>query len=190
MRALRDGVLFLLTGLLYLTPIMPLLSKFLIADAVLNFLGIIPAADSRAALAIRVLGSTALALFIGLIVVGLHVGGVRHALGERKGLIEATGNARLLLKHRAISGRLLLNVVLIGLVGLVAVSLGAALLLLPGFYLLVVCSLASWYLFACYRIAVGIHEPGAIPKGNLGHGWLRVLRRRLAPATHGDSTER
>ena len=178
MRALRDGGLFCLAGLLYLTPIVPLLSKLFVADVVLGFLGITLPPDSAATLVIRGLVNAALALFGGLIIIGLHVGGVRHALGDRTGLIVATSNARLLVKHRALSGRLILNVLLIGLAAVITVGLGAVLLILPGLYLLVSYSLALWYLFACYGLTVRIHEPNTVPEGSLGHGWLHRLLRR------------
>jgi uncharacterized membrane protein len=88
----------------------------------------------------------------------LYIGGVRYAI-ENKGLLAPMTNARLLLKNSARTGVLFLNVLLLSVIAVLATTVGLVLLILPGLFAFVTCSLALWYMFAQYSISVGIHKP-------------------------------
>lgn len=88
-----------------------------------------------------------------LMVIGRHVGGVRYAV-EGKELFDATGNARLLLRNRGLTGRLVLNFTLLILITSAATAIGFLLLILPGLFMFVTCSLATWHLLAGYGMEV------------------------------------
>lgn len=96
-----------------------------------------------------------LSVVIFLIGVGLSVGGVRYAI-ENKGLFDPPGNAKFLLKNRAVTGILILNIILLHAITILAIGLGLVLLIVPGALAFVVCSLAVWYLYASYGMTVGI----------------------------------
>lgn len=147
--------------------------------AALRRLGLDIAPGSGAELAVHTALAVALNAIVLVIVVGVHIGGLRQAV-TGTGLFGPTGTARLLLRHRALSGRLFLDEGLLALVEAVTVGLGTVALVLPSLGLLVVCALALWYLVAAYGLAVGIHQSGAIPAGGLGHGRLRTPLRRRA----------
>ncbi len=97
-------------------------------------------------------------LFLFLIGIVLYIGGARYAI-ENKGLLAPMANARLLLKNRALTGALLLNVLMLGVIAVLATTVGLVMLILPGLFAFVICSLALWYMFAQYSIRVGIYKP-------------------------------
>lgn len=97
-----------------------------------------------------------LALLLFVISIGLYVGGVRYAI-EHKGLLAATANARLLLNHSTHTGVLLLNVLLLDVLAIVAISVGLVLFILPSLFVFVICSLALWHMFARYSIFIGLY---------------------------------
>ncbi len=99
-----------------------------------------------------------LALLILLIVIALYVGSVRYAV-ENKGLFDATTNARLMFQNRAATGMLFLNVIMLTVITAVVTGIGFVLVILPGLFMYVTCSLALWYLLARYGIQVGIRQP-------------------------------
>jgi len=99
-----------------------------------------------------------LALLLFVIGIVLYVGGVRYAI-ENKGLLAPMTNARLLLKNRTLTGMLFLNVLLLDVIAVLATTVGLVLLILPGLFAFVICSLALWYMFAQYCIGVGISKP-------------------------------
>lgn len=102
-----------------------------------------------------------LILLLFVIGVALSIGGVRYAV-ENTGLFAATTNAKLLLKYPALTGMLLLNVLLLQSLAVLAISVGLVLFILPGLFALVVCSLAYWHLFAQYSRSVGIQQPDVL----------------------------
>jgi len=93
-----------------------------------------------------------------LIVIALYVGSVRYAV-ENKGLFDATTNARLMFQNRAATGMLFLNVIMLTVITAVVTGIGFVLVILPGLFMYVTCSLALWYLLARYGIQVGIRQP-------------------------------
>ena len=98
------------------------------------------------------------ALLIFLFWIVLHIGGVRQAI-ENKGLLAPIANLQLLLKHRALTGQLLLKLILLGGITVITTTLGLLLFILPGLFAFVLCSLALWYLFAQYSMRAWIHKP-------------------------------
>ena len=99
-----------------------------------------------------------LALVLFLIVIVLYIGGVRFAT-ENKGLLAPATNAKLLLQHRAATGMLVLNIVLLGVITFLATGVGLVLFVLPGLFVFVVCTLALWYIFARYSLAIRAQQP-------------------------------
>jgi hypothetical protein len=95
----------------------------------------------------------ALALVVFLIVIGLHVSSARYAI-ETRGLFDATLNVRLLLKNRPLTGKLILNFILLILFTVTATGFGLVLLILPGLFMFVVCVVAWWYLLARFAVEV------------------------------------
>ncbi|GCE31923.1 hypothetical protein KDA_74070 [Dictyobacter alpinus] len=88
-------------------------------------------------------------------VIGLGLGGVRQAIMQR-GLFSPTTSITLLLQHRSTTSILILNLFLLGVITLLVSCLGLVLLVLPGLFTIVVCSLAMGYLFARYGMQIGI----------------------------------
>jgi hypothetical protein len=148
-RALGDGLRFLVAGLIYLTPLIGVVPTIATigtnANGNLNLLGVGLA--------------SVLGLVILLISIALHIGGVRQAV-ENKGLFDPNGSAKLLLKNRAVSATLILNVILLSLIGIITTGLGLVLLLLPGAFVFVTCYLALWYLLANYGMEIGLDKTG------------------------------
>lgn len=98
------------------------------------------------------------ALLIFLIWIVLYLGGVRYAI-ENKGLLAPIANLKLLLNHRALAGQLLLNLILLSAITVITTTVGLVLLILPGLFAFVLCSLALWYLFVQYSISAAMFMP-------------------------------
>ena len=105
------------------------------------------------------------ALLIFLIWIVLHIGGVRQAI-ENRGLLAPIANLKLLLNHRALTGQLLLNLILLCAITFITTTIGLVLLILPGLFAFVLCSLAIWYVFAHYGISSRMFTPGFTPTKN------------------------
>ncbi len=103
------------------------------------------------------------AFLLFLIGIVLYVGGVRYSI-ENKGLLAPMTNAKLLLKNRALTGMLLLNIILLYAMAIIATTIGLVLFILPGLFVFVVCSLALWYMFAYYSMEVGVNKTSSISK--------------------------
>lgn len=112
-----------------------------------------------------------LALFIFLLWIVLYIGGVRQAL-ENKGLLAPIVNLKLLLKDRALTGGLLLKLILLGGITVVTTAIGLVLFVLPGLAAFVLGSLALWYLFAQYSISDRLGS-GSHPHHNFPEGFAR-----------------
>ncbi|MCG8350001.1 MAG: DUF4013 domain-containing protein [Chloroflexales bacterium] len=161
-QALCDGGLFVVAGLLYLTPILGLIPNVVMFEIAVRFLDIELVPGSLIANTMYGVFALVLTLLIVLIVSGLYVGGVRYAVESKrfKGLFGATGNAKLLLRNRDASRTLIVNMFLVGLVAVVGISFGLVFLILPGLFMFVSCSLTLWYLFARYGLEVGVNTSG------------------------------
>ena len=107
-----------------------------------------------------------LTLLISVIGLGLGMGGVRQAIMQR-GLFSPTTSITLLLQHRATTSILILNLFLLGVITLLVSSLGLILLVLPGLFTIVVCSLAMWYLFTRYGMQIGITPINSTTSNNV-----------------------
>ncbi len=143
---------FLLNGLL---PIFVTIAAILVLRALVSSSGI----DSGKPNGLSILLLVVLALLLFLIGIVLYVGGVRYAI-ENKGILAPMTNAKLLLKNRALTGMLFLNVLLLGIIAVITIAAGLMLFILPGLFVVVICSLALWYMFAHYGIRAGISKPG------------------------------
>ncbi len=102
-----------------------------------------------------------LALSIFLIVIVLYMGCVHYAR-ESKGLLAPMANAKLLLKNRALTGMLFLNVILLAVITVLTTIIGLVLLIVPGLCAFVICSLAMWYLFAQYSMHTEAQAPALV----------------------------
>jgi len=148
----RSGVLrSLLTGLL---PIIVTVAVILILRMLIAQSGISAGKPNELSIFLFIV----LILLLALIGLVLFVGGVRYAI-EKKGLLAPMTNAKLLLKNRAFTGTLLLNVILLAVIAIIAITIGLMLFILPGLFIFVTYSLALWYMFADYSINAGIHKP-------------------------------
>lgn len=145
------GLRFLLIGLL---PICVTILAILMLRALVSSSGI----DTGKPNGISILLLIVLALLLFLIGIVLHVGGVRYAI-ENKGLLAPMTNAKLLQKNYALTIMLFLNVLLLGVIAVIATTIGLVLFILPGLFVFVICSMALWYMFANYSIRVVIHKP-------------------------------
>jgi hypothetical protein len=97
----------------------------------------------------------AVSIAIFLILMALHIGGLRYAV-EYRGLFDPPGNIRLLFKNRTSAITLVLNIIILGIIALIGIGVGLTLLILPGLFVGVVCSLAGWSLFVEFGKEVGI----------------------------------
>jgi uncharacterized protein YqgC (DUF456 family) len=59
------------------------------------------------------------------------------------------------------------NVLLLAALAVLTTTVGLVLFVLPGLFVLVICSLAFWYLFAHYGRKVGIQEPDFTLAGSM-----------------------
>jgi Protein of unknown function (DUF4013) len=150
-RAPGSGLRIFLTGLL---PIVITIAAIFLLSMLVSRSGI----DIGKPNGLSILLFVVLAFLLFLIGIVLSVGGVRYAI-ESKGLLAPMANAKLLLKDRALTGMLFLNVLLLAALTLLTSTVGLVLFVLPGLFVFVICSLAFWYLFAHYGRKVGIHKP-------------------------------
>jgi hypothetical protein len=65
----------------------------------------------------------------------------------------------MLLKHRNLTGTLILNLALLSVLTVLMTGLGLVLLILPGLFAWVSCSLSLWYLLAHFSMKVGVDQP-------------------------------
>lgn len=142
---------YVLIGLMSITPIVAVVSTILTFAAT-------PPNFSLESTGLTPVGMTLL-IFLGVLaflaLVGLHIGGVRYAI-EGRGIFDPNGNVQLMLQNRGLTGWLILNFIGLILIAAVTITVGLVLLILPGLFMLVTCSLAWWYTLACYSIEVGI----------------------------------
>lgn len=89
-----------------------------------------------------------LGLLILIILVGLHINGLRYAI-EGQGLLDPMGSIRLLLVNRIATGKLIINLGVLVIVGGILTLLGLP-FMLPAAFTLVVTTLAIWYILARY----------------------------------------
>lgn len=94
-------------------------------------------------------------LLLGLVIMGLNVGALRYAV-EGKGLLDPTQNLRLLLRNHPQSRQLVLHAALIGAVTIGTTAAGLVILILPGLIAFTAGSIALWYCFARYGLAIGV----------------------------------
>lgn len=87
-----------------------------------------------------------LTLLTFVVVIALHISGLRYAL-QGKGLLDPTGSLRMLVTNRAETGRLLVNLLVLLVVGGAVTVLGLP-FVLPAAFTLVVTTLAVWYILA------------------------------------------
>lgn len=145
---------YVLLGLSSITPIVAVVSTILTFAATQpNF--------SLETTGLTPIGLTLLILlgvlaFVSLI--GLHIGGMRYAI-EGRGIFDPNGNVRLMLQNRDLTRRLILNFIGLILIASVTIAVGLVLLILPGLFMLVTCSLAWWYTLARYSIDMGVGKP-------------------------------
>lgn len=85
-----------------------------------------------------------LALLAFLVVIALHISGLRLAL-HGKGLLDPTGSLRMLAANRAETGKLLLNFLVVLVLGGAVTILGLP-FVLPAAFTLVVTTVALWYI--------------------------------------------
>jgi Protein of unknown function (DUF4013) len=150
-RTSRSGRRVFFTGLL---PIVVTIAMIFILRMLVSSSGI----ETGKPNGLSVLLLIVLVVVLFLIGIVLFVGGTRYAL-ENKDLLAPMANARLLLRDRALTGKLFLNVFLLGAFTVLATTVGLVLLVLPGLFVFVICSLAFWYLFAQYNGRVAIQKP-------------------------------
>lgn len=163
-----NGFLFLVIGVIYLVPLAGLLPQILLLD---TFLG-----DSSWLTGLV----TVLFIFLlSVIGVGLHVGGVRHALGFPllKGLLGGKMNIQILLQKRQEAGLLIQALLGLCLLAIPLLFLGTVLLVLPALFVVVWLTIAVWYLLAQFGLLVKIAEADDWLEDN---GEKRSLRRLFA----------
>jgi hypothetical protein len=85
-----------------------------------------------------------LTLLIFVVVIALHISGLRYAL-HGKGLFDPTGSLRLLVAKRVDTAKLLLNLLVVLVVGGAVTVLGLP-FVLPAAFTLVLTTLALWYI--------------------------------------------
>lgn len=150
--ARRSGLSFFLSGLL---PVFVMILVTVTLSTLVSLSGVQTGKPNGLSVLLFLL----LALLLSLIGIVLSIGGVRYAL-EKKGLLAPMANAKLLLKNPALTGLLLLNVILLGAVAVLTTTVGLMLFILPGLFAFVICSLAFWYLFAQYSRSAEIFPSG------------------------------
>jgi hypothetical protein len=95
-----------------------------------------------------------LGVLAAVVVVGLHIGGLRYAI-QGKGLLDPTGSWQLVRQHRGATGTLFVNVLLLLVIGGAMTALGLP-FILPAAVSLVVTTIAIWYTLAGYGRQMGL----------------------------------